>query len=45
MAGLSKCTHAFAGISVSPGQQLKDQAQLDSWARGGFATGTKTLFT
>lgn len=45
MAGLSEYTHAFAGISVSPGQQLKDQAQLDSWARDGFATRTKTLFT
>ena len=43
MTGLAECTHAFAAVPRLRGQQLKDQAQLDGWARDGSAAGIDAL--
>ncbi|MBI5426323.1 MAG: UTP--glucose-1-phosphate uridylyltransferase [Opitutae bacterium] len=37
MTALSECSNTFALVSRLRGQQLKDQAQLDGWARDGSA--------
>ncbi len=37
MTALPDCTNAFAVVPRARGQQLKDQAQLDSWQRDGSA--------
>ena len=39
MTGLTECANVFAAVPRHRGQQLKDQAQLDSWARDGSAAG------
>ena len=43
MTGLAECTNVFAAVPRARGQQLKDQAQLDSWARDGSAAGIAAL--
>ena len=43
MTGLAECANAFAAVPRARGQQLKDQAQLDSWAREGSAAGIDAL--
>ena len=43
MTGLAECANAFAAVPRARGQQLKDQAQLDSWARDGSAAGIDAL--
>ena len=43
MTGLAECTNTFAAVPRARGQQLKDQAQLDSWARDGSAAGIAAL--
>ena len=43
MTGLAECTNVFAAVPRQRGQQLKDQAQLDSWARDGSAAGIEVL--
>ncbi|MEN9632198.1 MAG: hypothetical protein RL077_602 [Verrucomicrobiota bacterium] len=45
MTALSECDHAFAAVPRGRGQQLKDQAQLDSWARDGSAAEVAALCT
>ncbi|MDP3070598.1 MAG: UTP--glucose-1-phosphate uridylyltransferase [Opitutaceae bacterium] len=35
MTALSDCANVFAAVPRARGQQLKDQAQLDGWARDG----------
>jgi hypothetical protein len=45
MTALPECAHAFAVVSRSRGQQLKDQAQLDGWARDGSAAQIDALCT
>ncbi|MBL9189396.1 MAG: UTP--glucose-1-phosphate uridylyltransferase [Opitutaceae bacterium] len=35
MTALPECANAFAAVPRARGQQLKDQAQLDGWARDG----------
>ncbi len=37
MTGLAECANVFAAVPRQRGQQLKDQAQLDGWARDGSA--------
>ncbi len=37
MTALAECTNVFAAVPRQRGQQLKDQAQLDGWARDGSA--------
>ncbi len=37
MTALPECSNAFALVPRQRGQQLKDQAQLDGWARDGSA--------
>ncbi len=37
MTALPECANVFAAVPRARGQQLKDQAQLDSWARDGSA--------
>jgi hypothetical protein len=37
MTALPECASAFAVVARARGQQLKDQAQLDGWARDGSA--------
>ena len=37
MTALAECNNVFAAVPRLRGQQLKDQAQLDSWARDGSA--------
>ncbi|MSU48102.1 MAG: UTP--glucose-1-phosphate uridylyltransferase [Opitutus sp.] len=37
MTALAECANVFAAVPRLRGQQLKDQAQLDSWARDGSA--------
>jgi len=37
MTALADCRHGFAVVPRARGQQLKDQAQLDGWARDGSA--------
>jgi hypothetical protein len=43
MTGLAECSNVFAAVPRQRGQQLKDQAQLDSWARDGSAAGIEAL--
>jgi hypothetical protein len=43
MTGLAECTNVFAAVPRARGQQLKDQAQLDSWARDGSAAAIEAL--
>ena len=43
MTGLAECSNAFAAVPRTRGQQLKDQAQLDGWARDGSAAGIGAL--
>jgi hypothetical protein len=43
MTALPECTNAFAAVSRARGQQLKDQAQLDGWARDGSAAHIESL--
>ena len=43
MTGLDECANTFASVPRARGQQLKDQAQLDSWARDGSAAGIDAL--
>jgi hypothetical protein len=43
MTGLAECANVFAAVPRQRGQQLKDQAQLDSWARDGSAAGIAAL--
>ena len=43
MTGLTECANVFAAVPRHRGQQLKDQAQLDSWARDGSAAGIAAL--
>ena len=43
MTGLAECTNVFAAVPRQRGQQLNDQAQLDSWARDGSAAGIEVL--
>ncbi len=43
MTALTECTHAFTAVPRLRGQQLKDQAQLDGWARDGSAAGIDAL--
>jgi hypothetical protein len=45
MTGLSECTSVFAAVPRVRGHQLKDQAQLDSWARDGSAAYIESLCT
>ena len=37
MTALPECANVFAAVPRARGQQLKDQAQLDGWARDGSA--------
>ncbi|MCF7687805.1 MAG: UTP--glucose-1-phosphate uridylyltransferase [Cephaloticoccus sp.] len=43
MTALPECTSAFALVPRARGQQLKDQAQLDSWQRDGSAAYIESL--
>ena len=43
MTALPECSNVFAAVPRSRGQQLKDQAQLDSWARDGSAGHIESL--
>jgi hypothetical protein len=43
MTGLAECANVFAAVPRARGQQLKDQAQLDGWARDGSAAGIDAL--
>lgn len=43
MTGLAECANVFAGVPRQRGQQLKDQAQLDGWARDGSAAYVDSL--
>ena len=43
MTGLAECANVFAAVPRARGQQLKDQAQLDGWARDGSAAGIEGL--
>jgi len=43
MTALPECQSAFALVPRARGQQLKDQAQLDSWQRDGSAAGIAGL--
>jgi hypothetical protein len=43
MTALPECQTAFALVPRLRGQQLKDQAQLDSWQRDGSAAGIEAL--
>ncbi len=43
MTGLAECTNVFAAVPRARGQQLKDQAQLDSWSRDGSAAAIEAL--
>lgn len=43
MTSLSECTNVFAAVPRARGQQLKDQAQLDGWARDGSAAYIESL--
>jgi hypothetical protein len=43
MTALPECSNVFAAVSRARGQQLKDQAQLDGWARDGSAAYIETL--
>lgn len=43
MTALPECTNSFALVPRLRGQQLKDQAQLDGWARDGSAAAIAAL--
>jgi hypothetical protein len=43
MTALAGCTNAFTVVPRARGQQLKDQAQLDGWARDGSAAHIASL--
>jgi hypothetical protein len=43
MTGLAECRSVFAAVPRARGQQLKDQAQLDSWVRDGSAAHIESL--
>jgi hypothetical protein len=43
MTALPECQSVFAAVPRIRGQQLKDQAQLDSWQRDGSAAGIAAL--
>ncbi len=43
MTALADCPQAFAVVDRARGQQLKDQAQLDGWARDGSAAHVASL--
>jgi len=43
MTALPECETVFALVPRGRGQQLKDQAQLDSWQRDGSAAGVESL--
>jgi hypothetical protein len=43
MSAVPECSNVFAAVSRLRGQQLKDQAQLDSWQRDGSAAGIAAL--
>ncbi len=43
MTALPECANAFAVVSRLRGQQLKDQAQLDGWARDGSAAHAEAM--
>jgi hypothetical protein len=43
MTALPECHNVFAAVPRARGQQLKDQAQLDGWARDGSAAYIETL--
>jgi hypothetical protein len=43
MTALAECPQVFAAVSRARGQQLKDQAQLDGWARDGSAAHIASL--
>ncbi len=43
MTALPECGNIFASVSRARGQQLKDQAQLDGWARDGSAAHVTSL--
>ena len=43
MTAVAECTNAFAAVPRARGQQLKDQAQLDGWARDGSAAAVAAL--
>ncbi len=43
MTAVPECSSAFAVVPRQRGQQLKDQAQLDGWARDGSAAHVESL--
>lgn len=43
MTAVTECRNAFAVVPRARGQQLKDQAQLDGWARDGSAAHIDSL--
>ncbi len=43
MTALPECGNVFAAVPRARGQQLKDQAQLDGWARDGSAAHIDSL--
>jgi hypothetical protein len=43
MTALPECMNTFAEVARARGQQLKDQAQLDGWARDGSAAHVASL--
>ncbi|MBL9202374.1 MAG: UTP--glucose-1-phosphate uridylyltransferase, partial [Opitutaceae bacterium] len=43
MTALPECANVFAAVPRARGQQLKDQAQLDGWARDGSAAHIASL--
>ncbi len=43
MTALAECPQVFAAVPRARGQQLKDQAQLDGWARDGSAAHIASL--
>jgi hypothetical protein len=43
MTSLPECSNAFVAVDRARGQQLKDQAQLDAWARDGSAAYVESL--
>jgi hypothetical protein len=43
MTALPECGNVFAAVPRARGQQLKDQAQLDGWARDGSAAHVASL--
>lgn len=45
MTALADCPQVFAAVPRARGQQLKDQAQLDAWARDGSAAAIASLCT